>query len=330
MTNNKHYYLGVDVGGTKTHALICDEAGNAAGFGKGGPGNWESVGLDGLYKTLEKSIRQALKMAGISIPQISGAGFGLAGYDWPSQREMILRTIHPLGLSCPIEIVNDATLGIFAGTTHGWGVSVASGTGCNCRGWGIDRKSEGRMVGGYPEWSGEFAGGSDILQRAMRSVTFEWNKRGPQTALSKAFLKKTGANDLSELIEGMYLRKYNIDSTYIMTVFEIAATGDSEAVKVLQWAGKQLGEMACGVIRQLSLENEMVQVVLIGSIYDGSPIIPQSMLETIAPTAPKAELVRLKAPPVMGGVLLGMEQVIGQDAYKYREQIRSSIEKLLN
>lgn len=30
------YYLGVDVGSSKTHALIVDEGGNCVGFGKGG------------------------------------------------------------------------------------------------------------------------------------------------------------------------------------------------------------------------------------------------------------------------------------------------------
>jgi N-acetylglucosamine kinase-like BadF-type ATPase len=33
------YFLGVDAGGTKTHALITDETGQAVGFGAGGPGN---------------------------------------------------------------------------------------------------------------------------------------------------------------------------------------------------------------------------------------------------------------------------------------------------
>ncbi len=38
------YFLGVDVGATKTHALIADEAGAGVGFGAGGPGNHEVVG----------------------------------------------------------------------------------------------------------------------------------------------------------------------------------------------------------------------------------------------------------------------------------------------
>lgn len=321
MTSNEKFFLGVDAGGTKTHAMISNAAGQVLGFGTGGSGNWESIGLDGLLATLETAINQALKMAHLDIAQISAAGLGLAGYDWPGQRELLIAAIAPLGLNCPLEIVNDATLGIFAGTTHGWGVSVVSGTGCNCRGWGKDRHTEGRMVGGAPEWSGEYAGGYDILMRAMRAVTFEWGKRGPTTALSQAFLQKTGARNLNELVEGVYLQKFPIDTSYVMLVFQVAAQGDSEALNVLRWAGDQLGQMACGVIRQLTLENDPVEVVLIGSVFDGHPLLTATLRQTVLNVAPAAQLVRLKAPPVVGGVLLAMEQVIGQSAYDQRESL---------
>jgi N-acetylglucosamine kinase-like BadF-type ATPase len=300
------YFLGVDAGGTKTHALITDETGKALGFGLGGPGNWEGVGLGGLTDALQKAVSGALKLSGLRIKQICSAGMGLAGYDWPSQKEMILGAIAPLGLACPLEIVNDATLGILAGTTEGWGVSIVSGTGDNCRGWSRDGR-EGRMVGGATHWSGEYAGGWDILMRAMQAVTFEWNKRGPVTALSKAFLEKTGAKSLDELVEGVYVGKYNFDISYILLVFEIAAQGDSVALEVIRWAGTQLGEMACGVIRQLHLEDEPVEVVQIGSTWNGHPLMTEAARETIQRVAPRARLVRLTAPPVVGGVVLGMQ-----------------------
>ena len=324
MTYSKKYFLGVDAGGTKTHALIADETGQVTGFGTAGTGNWETVGLDGLLATLRTAVGQALSMANLNIAQISGTGLGLAGYDWPSQRDMLLETIRPLGLQCPLELVNDATLGIFAGATQGWGVSVVSGTGCNCRGWGKDRHSQGRMVGGAPQWSGEYAGGYDILMRAMRAVTFEWGQRGPATALTPAFLQKTGANSLDDLIEGLYLEKYAIDVSYVLLVFEIAAQGDPEALKVLEWAGDQLGQMACGVIRQLNLEHEPVQVILIGSVFDGHPLMTESLRRTILALAPEAQLVRLTAPPVVGAILLGMEQVIGQEAYRCHASLLAS------
>jgi N-acetylglucosamine kinase-like BadF-type ATPase len=324
------YFLGVDAGGTKTHVLIADENGQALGLGRSGSGNWESIGLDGLTKTLKEATAQALKTSGLKIEQISAAGMGLAGYDWPSQREMILGAIQPLGLNHPPEIVNDATLGLLAGVRQGWGVSVVSGTGCNCRGWSKDGKREGRVVGGGSHWSGEFAGAYDIAARAMRAITFEWNKRGPATTLSPAFLQLTGAKDLDELVEGVYIGKYEFDTALIFKVFEVAAQGDPEALKVIAWAGRELGELACGVIRQLGLENDPVEVVLIGSLYGGHPLMTETLRKTVLEVAPAAQIVRLTAPPVVGGVLLALEECFGNEAYNRRDTLLASTNLLLN
>lgn len=323
------YFLGIDSGGTKTHALIADETGQAVGFGSGGPGNWESVGYDGLTQVLIDTTRPALEMSQLTVGQIAGAGMGLAGFDWPSQRQAHLDAIRPLGLRSPLTIVNDATLGIVAGSAEGWGVSVDAGTGCNCRGWTRDHKREGRAVGGANYWSGEAAGGSDIVTRAMRAISFEWTRRGPTTALTPAFIQKTGARDLDDLVEGMYLGHYDLDSSLVMTVFQVAAQGDPEALEVMRWAGDQLGQMACGVINQLHLQQEAFDVVLIGSLYDGHPLLTESLRATILALAPGARLVRLNLPPVVGGVLLGMEAA-GLDFLEARERLIQSTDRLLN
>ncbi|MBN1668698.1 MAG: hypothetical protein JW862_16510, partial [Anaerolineales bacterium] len=106
-----YYYLGVDVGATKSHALIADQTGQVVGFGQAGPGNHEVVGWDGYRLVLQEITRQALQTAGIQARQIAGAGFGLAGYDWPSQRQPHQQAIATLGLDCPFELVNDAVIG---------------------------------------------------------------------------------------------------------------------------------------------------------------------------------------------------------------------------
>ncbi|MBN2387551.1 MAG: hypothetical protein JXB85_11070 [Anaerolineales bacterium] len=322
------YFLGIDGGGSKTHALIADETGTAVGFAVGGPGSQEVVGYDGLQEVFRQVTTDALQMAGINVNQIAGAGFGLAGYDWPSQRPAHLEAIASLGLQAPLEVVNDATLGIVAGALEGWGISVVSGTGCNCRGWTRDRRREGRAVGGMSHWSDEYAGGWDIAARGMRAVSFEWTRRGPATALTPALLERTGARDLDDLVEGAYVGKYDLHSADARLVFDVAHQGDPAALEVVRWAGQALGDMACGVIRQLELETLAFDVVLIGSLHDGHPLMRQALEETIQRVAPQARLVRLSVPPVVGGVLLGMEMA-GLDGYPLRETLVTTTEQIL-
>ncbi len=322
------YFLGVDVGGTKTHALVTDESGQALGFVTGGCGNWEGVGYEGLTRVLLNVTAEALKDAHISIEQIAGAGMGIGGFDWPSQRQAHLDAIRPLGLRCPLEIVNDAALGILAGSSEGWGVSLVAGTGCNARGLSRDHKHEGRAIGGWSEWSGEYAGGYDIVARAMRAVAFEWLKRGPATALTQVFLKQTGAKDLDDLVEGLYLRRYQFDPSLVLLVFEAARQGDEQALDVMRWAGDQLAQIALGVIHQLELQNESFEVILIGSLHGGHPLLDETLKETILKTAPRARLIRLAAPPVVGAVLLGMEQVHWK-GYRVRNRLIRTTNELM-
>jgi N-acetylglucosamine kinase-like BadF-type ATPase len=322
----KGYFLGIDVGGTKSHALIADEEGQAAGFGEDGAGNYEVVGWDGLQRTLEAVTEKALSSAGLERSQIVGAGFGIAGYDWPGEREPTVEAIEALGLGAPYALANDATIGLVAGASEGWGVVVVAGTSNNCR--GRDREGRtGRMTGCGP-WFGEYGGAGELVAKAVQSVGLAWTKRGPETGLGEAFGRLTGAADVADLLEGLYLGRYQLSAEAAPLVFQVAAEGDGVAQEVVRWAGRELGSLAVGVIRQLGFEEQSFEVVLAGSLYDGGPMLTEAMQETIAAVAPGARLVRLTAPPVVGGVLLGMEQA-GLRPGPVRERLMESTHALL-
>ena len=301
------YFLGVDTGATKSHALIADECGRALGFGESGPGNYEAVGWDGMRQALHTITHQALASAGIAQEQITGAGFGIAGYDWPAEREATERAIDSLGLGAPYGLVNDTIVGLLAGATEGWGVVVVAGTSNNCR--GRDRHGlEGRVTGCGP-WFAEYGGSGELVARAVQVVSLAWSKRGPATRLTEAFIERTGASDVMDLLEGLALERYRLSAAAAPLVFQVAAEGDAVARETIRWAGRELGNLANGIIRQLGLETLDFEVVLAGSMYNGGPMLIDAMRETIHEAAPGARLVRLTAPPVVGGVLLGMEQV---------------------
>jgi N-acetylglucosamine kinase-like BadF-type ATPase len=303
-----HYFLGGDIGSSKTHVLIADQNGMAAGFGEGGAGNHETVGYEGFVRALSTASQTASQDAGITLDQISAAGFGVSGYDWPSEKEATYAAVAAAGIRAPFMAVNDAILGLLAGSSEGWGLAVVSGTGCNCRGWDRSRQHEG-MVTGNGYMMGEGAGGSELIHRAVQAVSHEWTRRGPATVISQAFIRYVGASSLADLVEGLSQGYYSLDASAAPLVFQAAHEGDQVAIGLVKWAGSELGELAKAVIRQLSFETLTFEVVMVGSMFKGGPLLIKSMDETIRALAPGARLVPLNAPPVTGAVLLAMEQV---------------------
>lgn len=300
-------YLGIDVGGTKTHALVIDETGQIISFGEAGPGNHQNVGYAGMLETLRLVLKRAIGEVGLDIAQIQGAGFGIAGYDWPSETPEMAAVIDQLGIQAPYQIVNDALLGLAAGSSDGWGVAVISGTGCNCRGWDQGHRREGRVTG-YGVLMGEAAGASEIVFRAMQLVGYAWEQRIQPTELSKAFIEYVKAKDLEDLIEGYTRDRYVISAEAASLIFRVARSGDVTARRLVHWAGCELGEMAQGVIRQLGFENLTFDVVYSGSMFENGAMLIEPMQETVRRIAPQAHFVHLAVPPVIGAAVLGLEQ----------------------
>jgi len=315
-----NYFLGADLGATKTHTLIVDETGHALGFGESGPGNHESVGYDGMFQSMDSGMEQALRAAGLQKDEITGAGFGVAGYDWPSESEATTSVIDRLGLSAPYLFVNDAVPGLVAGSEEGWGVVLVSGTGSNCRGWDREHKREGRVTG-HGVLMGEGAGGSELMHRCMQIIGYSWTKRLPKTALADAMIKYAGAKNLEDLMRGYTTYEYQIGAEAAPIVFHVAEEGDELARDLICWAGTELGELANAVIRQLEFENLAFDVVMTGSMFEGGAMLIEPMRETIHKVAPKARLVRLSMPPVIGAVMLGMEA----GGFRISPEIRETI-----
>jgi N-acetylglucosamine kinase-like BadF-type ATPase len=272
-----------------------------------------------MATALRLATEEALSMAGLSIEQIAGAGFGIGGYDWPSQEPQMVKTIRrAIGIQSPIAVCNDAVLGLLAGTEVGWGVALVAGTSCNCRGRD-PRGREGRVTGDGHIF-GEYGGAGELVDRALHAVVAEWSKRGPTTRLSSALVGYVGAQNVEEMLEGMSLGRYHLRAAAAPLVFQVAEAGDAVAREVIAWAGRELGDLAVGVIRQLGFEEISFDVVLVGSLFNGGPLFTEPVRETIHGVAPNAHLHRLTAPPVIGGVLLGMKEV-GVDRTGVRQML---------
>lgn len=321
-----NYFLGIDVGSSKTHALIADETGKCVGFGKAGGGNHQSVGYEALTTVLQKSFAEACQSSGVERGQIMGAGFGVAGFDFPSERGAHLQAIHRLGISCPLEVVNDGANGLISGTSHGIGVNVTAGSGINARGRNRDGK-EGRIVGNGIEF-GEYGGAIEIVFRAMQFVNYAWIKRIPPTKLTQIFVEAMGATDEMDLMEGLSNKQYHLFPSLAIDIANAAREGDAAASEVMRWSGEELGWIAISVARQIEMENEEVEIVQSGSVFEAGDVITEPMCRIIEQHLPKAKMIRLDGPPVVGPLMLGM-QMVAMDPYPMRQKLIATAKELV-
>ncbi len=67
-------FLGVDAGGSKTHALLVDETGHVLGRGRGGNGNHQTA-FEAARDSIDDACQQALHEAGVTKEQVTFAYF---------------------------------------------------------------------------------------------------------------------------------------------------------------------------------------------------------------------------------------------------------------
>ena len=121
-------------------------------------------------------------------------------------------------------------------------------------------------------------------------------------------------------MEGLSNDKYQLPSALAERITEAAQAGDAAALEIMQWAGEELGWLAVAVARQIGKANDSVEVVQSGSVFAAGSVITEPMARVVLAHCPLAKLVRLDGPPVVGAVLLGMEQV-KFDGYAVRDRM---------
>ena len=183
------YVLGIDGGGSKTEIAQYNISGEKIDLIDWGPTNHEA--LPHGFKSLEQELKEILisitKRNNISISDISNGVFGLSGLDTVSQYERIKKIIESLGLK-RIRLVNDAFLGIKAGSKCGYGICSVNGTGCTVA--GIDKKGKQIQIGGQGQLTGDFGGGY-ILGNAVISAIYSFlYKYGEYTILKDMVFKE--------------------------------------------------------------------------------------------------------------------------------------------
>lgn len=128
------FLLGIDGGGAKTAAVLCDEDGRVLAQGKGAGSAIVGPPEDAFYATIEPILRGLSAEAGIALDRMDRVVLGLSGVDYPDEAEAQRRLIaERLGLGERLILVNDGLVALcgvsaeerVALVQHGSGVTTA-------------------------------------------------------------------------------------------------------------------------------------------------------------------------------------------------------------
>ncbi len=302
------FFLGIDGGGTKTHAVITDSSYRVCGEAISGASNPLRVGLEQAVSNVEHAVAEASMRAGLKYSQLTSACAAIAGINHPIHHDTMKDALdHALGLA-NLELVSDARAALEGALDGRPGVIVIAGTGSIAM--GISEAGEIVRSGGWGPTMSDEGSGYDIARRALKAVVSSFDGRSPQTLLTQAVCKRLGVTNASDL-PGVI---YNSDSEPVEIaslaelVAEAARAGDRVACDILEGAGRELAEMAASVIRRLGFQSRRFRVACIGSVFKSGELVLNSFRSSMLDVAPQSEIGAPLFPPTIGAVKLAQKR----------------------
>jgi N-acetylglucosamine kinase-like BadF-type ATPase len=320
------HYLGVDAGGTKTLAVICDDTGRVIGVGRDGAANYQAVGVATAARAIGAAVEAALAAAGASRGTVVGACFGVAGADRDVDFRVIRELLEPVTPTPRFTLVNDTLVALRAGTPDGVGVCCIGGTGANCI--GRNRLGVLKKVGGLGWVSGDSGSAGQIAADAVVAALQGREGRGPETVLYARLCAALHLKLLDDIIELEFPGRGDpLDlGSLAPLVFAAAAEGDEVALEVLRRHGRGVARAALCALRALFAPDAAVPVVLGGSVLarGSHDALRAAIAAELQEAHPAARLVRLEDEPVLGALLLARDAHTGKTGAEFARRLRAS------
>ena len=316
------YVIGIDTGSTKSHLALFDSSGTLVDFGHWGPLNHE--GLPGSYAQLEDELGQfvnnIVSKNGLALKQIGYSVLGLAGDDTRGQHAIITEILKRIGF-VKFTLVNDAFLGIPAGSRTGTGICAINGTGCTLA--GLNREGKTLQIGGVGYISSDTGGGGYLGRLVVSTVYSDLFRKAEHTCMTADLLEYLAVKDRHDFVEKIYekIEDKNFSLTECVKIlFRAAGKNDPAAARILvETAAGYAGGISTMIDEMKFSREETVNIVLAGSVFvkGENPLLVDSLKEQVNSFHPGHNInyVVLDVPPVAGAVIWALNSLNGKNVY---------------
>ncbi len=290
------YYLGIDGGGSKTTAIICDENLNKISSFVGEGINFNSVGMEKARQNLKGVVEGVLAGKDICLNAVF---IGMSAISNRADNELTKELCQGI-INCPnITMDSDVFIALEAMGCDGAAAMVISGTGSMACG----RLTEGTIIhtGGWGYILGDEGSGYGMAVDALKAAIRSYEKSGPATALTQRVLNYCKITDMQEIIDIFYnppMPRSEI-AKFAPVFLDCVRTGDEVALDILKKHAKELADTVTALLEQMP---EGTPLGLWGGIMKNSSEFREEFTAKIKEKFPKTEVSLLKYPPEYGAV----------------------------
>lgn len=307
---NPAHVIGIDGGGTSTHAMLADANGQILGEGVAGPSNAKAVGPEAARQALDQAIAAAFADARLDRRAVAIVCFGLAGFDRPEDHAL-LRDWASAGLWADrLTFVNDGELVLAAGTPDGFGVGVIAGTGSIAVGKGKSGRTT--RAGGWGHLFGDEGSAYLVALAGLRMVAQRDDGRlppAPNAALADGLCRAVGVSEPRQLITAIYSGEF--DRTRLASLAPavvVCAAEDPDVLEtILKPAGRDLARSILAVVRAIDWSpSDTLPLAMAGGFLLQAEPVAQAMLDDLNSTQGEFHGVQpFPVPePALGAVIL--------------------------
>jgi len=241
--------IGIDGGGSKTHAMVADEQGRTIAETVG-PGSAVRPGrAEHSATVIAEVVRDALASCEMTHVTPRVLSIGVAGAGRETERNELWQALVSRDLAAELVIHSDFSIALDDAFADGPGVLLISGTGSVAFGRGPTGATS--RCGGWGPVCGDEGSGAWIGRRALSVVTAAADGREPETALTGAILTAAQINETSDLIGWAANAAPAQLASLAPVVLSVADAGDLRANAIVSLAVEELVLHVRALARQL-------------------------------------------------------------------------------
>ncbi|NVK58019.1 MAG: ATPase [Alteromonadaceae bacterium] len=237
--DNQRYWVGIDGGGTKSHAVLFDVHCQPLGQGLSGPANIARHGEQALTEIL-CAVEQAVVNSGLSFDIVKGqlsVSAGLAGAYLGSSVALLKRWQHPFADFTFTSDLHTALLGAHGGNN---GAVLITGTG-SCAASLVNGQVS--QFGGFGFQLGDQASGAWLGQQAARLALLHADGLGSGEGLWRAVKDFYGCSTSAQLVDMLNGAAPGEFARFAPQVFHLASQADDGAQQLIQQGADYLNAL---------------------------------------------------------------------------------------